>query len=202
MENKSSWINHFEKVKESKLTASTTLVKAIDFFEKENIHFNLACDLGCGTGLDTIALIEKGWSVIAIDNQEKALQDLVKTIPEYAIANVFLLKGNFEEITLPSVLLLNASFSLPFCHPNNFSLLWQKISEAILPNGRFAGHFFGINDSWSNDTNKTFHTKDEVLQLFVGFEIEYFQEIEKVGKTIDGNEKKWHVFHVVSKKRR
>jgi SAM-dependent methyltransferase len=199
MEN-NNWKNYFEIIQKKEFNASTTLIKAIDLFKKENIDFTIACDLGCGTGIDTIELLQNGWSVIAIDNQKKALDALRKALPEFAIASVFLVEGDFQNLNLPTVSLLNASFSLPFCSPEKFSLVWKKIVDAIVPNGRFAGHFFGVNDSWSSDITKTFHSKDEVMQLFVGFDIEYFQEIERIGKTIEGNEKKWHVFHVVSKK--
>lgn len=98
------------------------------------------------------------------------------------------------------MLLVNACFSLPFCHPENFDSLWKKIVESIFPNGRFAGHFFGINDSWATDPEKTFHKKEQILNLFTGFELDFFEEIEKAGKSIDGKEKNWHVFHNCSKK--
>ncbi|MBS7232427.1 class I SAM-dependent methyltransferase [Flavobacterium psychroterrae] len=196
----SSWKKHYQKIQEKKLSASATLVKAIALFDKEKVDLPMACDLGCGTGIDTIALIEKGWEVIAIDNQKQAIEELRNGIPVEYSSKLILIKADFEVITLPNVLLVNACFSLPFCHPENFNVLWQKIIQSILPNGRFAGHFFGVNDSWASDPEKTFHSKEQILNLFAGFELEYFEEVEKAGKSIDGKEKNWHVFHIVSKK--
>lgn len=107
--------------------------------------------------------------------------------------------GSWDKIQLLSTSLVNASFSLPFCRPEKFNILWKKVAQSILPGGRFAGHFFGVNDSWAGDTEKTFHTKEDVLDLFKEFKIEYFEEVEKDGKTLGGKEKHWHVFHVVAK---
>ena len=149
---------------------------------------------------ESFFLLENKWEVIAIDNQIQAITQLKTNISEKHIAKLTVITGDFEIIKLPKVLLVNACFSLPFCHPENFDSLWKKIVESILPNGRFAGHFFGIKDSWANDPEKTFHTKEQILNLFTGFELDYFEEVEKVGKSIDGKEKNWHLFHIVAKK--
>jgi hypothetical protein len=55
----------------------------------------------------------------------------------------------------------------------------QRITQAISVGGRFAGHFFGPEDSWSKDDSMTFLTKKEVLQFFAdSFVIEHFEEKE------------------------
>lgn len=196
----SSWEKHYQKVQEKNLAPSATLAKAMDLFDEEKIDFLIATDLGCGTGIDSIALIKSGWKVIAIDKQTQAIEELKKNVPDQYATKLSIITGDFESISLSNVLLVNASFSLPFSRPENFSALWKKIVESILPKGRFAGHFFGVNDSWATDSEKTFHTKKQILNLFTEFDIEYFEEIEKAGKTIAGEEKKWHVFHIVAKK--
>ena len=45
-----------------------------------------------------------------------------------------------------------------------------------------------------------FLSKEQVLQLFDGFEIIYFQEIECDGKTGLGKMKHWHIFDVIAMK--
>ncbi|MDR7211434.1 class I SAM-dependent methyltransferase [Flavobacterium piscis] len=197
----SNWEKHYQKVQEKNLTPSATLVKAMDLFDEEKIDYLVASDLGCGTGVDTIALIKSGWEVIAIDRQTQSIEELKKNAPEKYATKLSIITGDFESVSLPDVSLVNASFSLPFCHPENFNSLWKKVVHSILPNGRFTGHFFGVNDSWSTDPNKTFHTKEQVLNLFTEFDLEYFEEVEKAGRTILGEEKNWHVFHIVSKKK-
>ena len=171
----------------------------MELFDSETENRQKASDLGCGTGIDTLALLESGWEVISIDAEAEAIEQLKKNIPDTHTPQLRTIHGSFEEIHLPSVQLVNASFSLPFCCPENFGVLWEKVRNSILPQGRFAGHFFGIKDSWSTDPDKTFLTKEQVLNLFNGFNIEYLEELEKNGKTIGGKEKHWHVFHVVAK---
>jgi tellurite methyltransferase len=195
-----SWEKHYQKVQEKKLPASITVAKAMKLFDKEKGHVRIASDLGCGTGIDTIALLKGGWAVFSIDKQTEAIEQLNGNVPEEYKQQLRIITGNFEDIRLPNVYLVNASFSLPFCRSENFASLWEKVLQSILPSGRFAGHFFGTKDSWATDPEKTFHTKEQVLNLFAGFEIEYFEEVEEEGKTIGGRQKYWHVFHVVSKR--
>ena len=47
----------------------------------------------------------------------------------------------------------------------------------------------------------TFHSKNDIEFLFSDFKVEAFKEVNKVGKTISGKEKHWHVFHVVARKK-
>lgn len=76
----------------------------------------------------------------------------------------------------------------------------QRITQAISVGGRFSGHFFGPEDSWSTKDSMTFLTKDEVLRFFSSsFVIEYFEEKEWDG--VSGSEAKhWHKFEIVAKK--
>ena len=76
----------------------------------------------------------------------------------------------------------------------------QRIIQAISIGGRFAGHFFGPQDSWSKDDSMTFLTKNQVLQFFAdSFVIEHFEENEWDGISSLGA-KHWHVFDIVAKK--
>ena len=46
-----------------------------------------------------------------------------------------------------------------------------------------------------------FLSKEQVLQLFDAFEIIYFEEIEKDGKTSLGKMKHWHLYEIIAKKK-
>ena len=72
----------------------------------------------------------------------------------------------------------------------------------FLKNGYFVGNFFGLNDSWAKIKKEmVFLSKEQILDLFKNsFEIIYFNEIEKDGKTGLGNLKHWHVYNVIAKK--
>jgi tellurite methyltransferase len=108
--------------------------------------------------------------------------------------------ATFEEVSLPSADLIHASFSLPFCPPEYFQAFWAKIMNAIKSGGRFAGHFFGIRDSWANDPDMTFHTEEQVRAMLDSFEIESFHEQDENGTSSNGP-KHWHVFTVIARKK-
>ncbi len=108
----------------------------------------------------------------------------------------------FSDIILPdNGYLINASFSLPFCSPEDFPECWQKNIDHLAIGGRFAGQLFGDKDEWASDPSRTFHTQQQMLHLFKeNFVIEYLQVEEGLLPTAAGPMKHWHVYHVVAKK--
>ena len=158
-----------------------------------------AIDLGCGDGTESAVLLSRGWHVLAVDAEPAAIQHLLAKVPEAEQVNLQTQVAKFEEITLPNADLVHASLSLPFCHPDHFPALWQKITRVIKPGGRFAGHFFGVHDSWANKEHMTFHTEAQVRALLENFEIESFHEMDEDGPAASGPEH-WHVFTVIARK--
>lgn len=159
-----------------------------------------AIDLGCGDGTESTVLLARGWNVLAIDAEPAAISHLMtKVAPEHQ-AQLQTQVATFEEVALSPADLVFASFSIPFCHPQHFGMLWQKIVNALTPGGRFAGQFFGVRDSWADTPTMTFHTEEEVRAMLEGFDIEFFHEEDEDGYSTVGP-KHWHVFTVVAKKR-
>ena len=71
----------------------------------------------------------------------------------------------------------------------------------MLKEGYFVGNFFGVNDEWKKTkVEMTFLTKLQVIELFKGFKIIEFKEVEKDDFTGLGNMKHWHIFNVIAKK--
>jgi hypothetical protein len=95
--------------------------------------------------------------------------------------------------------LVFASFSLPFCRPDAFPTLWERLRSCLRPGGRFVGELFGDRDSWASDPEMTFHDIDAAKTLFHGLEVETFEEEEEDGDAFDGP-KHWHVFHVIARR--
>ena len=172
-----------------------TLIDAAERFEAPGF----AVDLGAGTGRDTAELLRRGWRVLAIDREFEAigrLRDLVGTDPDRLHTRVY----RFEEADWPVCDLLNASFALPFCSPAEFPRLWGRIVESIVPGGRFSGQLFGDRDEWAR-TGIVVHTRAEVEALLEPFEVESLEEFEGEAQTVVGKPKRWHVFHIVARKR-
>lgn len=107
----------------------------------------------------------------------------------------------FESLTsLPPANLINASYSLPFMNLVNFYKLWAIILILLHSGARFAGSFFGNHDSWNTKADMTLFSREEILNLFALFKIEFFEEEEQEGTDSEGNIKHWHIFHIVAKK--
>jgi len=160
-----------------------------------------AVDLGCGDGRDTVELLRRGWQVLAIDGEAEAIARLLGR-PDINPGRLQIQTQRFETLTLPSDLdLINASFCLPFCPPDEFPWLWQTIVRSLKIGGRFCGQLFGDHDSWAGYSNMTHFTRSQLETLLQPLEIEWFQEEDHLGTTAIGEEKHWHIFHIVARKK-
>jgi SAM-dependent methyltransferase len=189
-----------------------TLLHALEHFEREPSGDRFAIDLGCGTGRDTAELLRRGWRVLAVDSQAEALEQLVARLePGVDTGRLETLQSRFEDAAWPEADLVTSSFALPFCDPERFPSVWERITESLRPGGRFCGQLFGDRDEWaarppeafagtSSPPAITFHTRAEVEDLLSGLEVEYLREIDEDGQTAVGDRKRWHHFHIVARK--
>ena len=195
------WHAYFERIEGR--PPRQTAIDAMNAFEADRTADEgaLAIDLACGSGIDAMELLRRGWRVLAIDASEEALARL-RARPEADVAGNRLrtVRCRFEDVELPPCPLLNASFALPFCPPGVFESLWAKIEAAVVPGGRFAGQFFGDRDSWAGETDLTCLSRDGVIGLFDGWVLESLREEDRAS-THAAYPKHWHVFHVVARKR-
>jgi SAM-dependent methyltransferase len=158
-----------------------------------------ADDLGCGTGIETRAILERGWSVFATDRQQEAVRRTAERMPPEVADRLRTHVGAMEDVELPPADLVWASFSLFFCDPARFPDVWSKVTGAIRPGGRFAGQLLGERDTWARQLDEiSSFSIDRARALFEGFDVERFDEEEKEDEP---GPKWWHVFHVVARKR-
>ena len=180
-----------------------TLLVALARFEAEQSadEVRFAVDLGCGDGRDTVELLRRGWRVLGIDGEKEAIARLLSR-PDINLEHLQTQVMCFEELILPEAVdLVNASFSLPFCPPEHFPRLWEKITSSLRSGGRFCGQLFGDRDSWAIYSSMNLHTREQVEVLLQPFEVELLQEDDHLGKTALGEEKHWHIFQIVARKR-
>jgi tellurite methyltransferase len=158
-----------------------------------------AIDLGCGDGTETAFMLKQGWQVLAIDGEPTAIDYLLTKVSISEKALLQTQTARFEDVSLLPADLIYASYSLPFCAPEHFDVLWKKIVDNLKPNGRFAGEFFGVRDTWADNPDMTFHTEEQLRTRLSPLEIEVFREHEDDGQSAVGP-KHWHVFTVIAKK--
>lgn len=170
------------------------------FIDKIKCNPGNAIDLGCGAGNDSVYLIKNKWNVLAVDRED--VEDrIVNRLNDDDIKRFRFKRQSFEEVELEKNDLIVANYSLPFCNKDKFGELWNKIKGSILDNGYFVGNFFGVNDSWSvTKPQMLFLSKEQVIELFDGFEIVFFEEIEKDSLTALGKLKHLHFFNVIARK--
>jgi trans-aconitate methyltransferase len=156
-----------------------------------------ALDLGCGSGVETRALVEAGWRVTAVDADEtmpSRLEDLVAT------GAVVTVVGDLREVDFPPATLVHSSYALPFVPPADFPTVWARVRACLRLDGWIAVDLFGVRDSWRGSTPLTFHDRAAVHRLMTGLQIVHLDEEEREGVAFGGEPKHWHLFHVVARR--
>jgi SAM-dependent methyltransferase len=157
-----------------------------------------AVDLGCGSGIDTLAMLARGWTVLAADAEQEAIERLRSRITPALRQRLTAVVSPMEDVVIPPSDLVWAGYSTFFCPPDRFPAVWSRIRSAVRPSGRFAGQILGDRDTWAGDDATTWFTRDGAQALFDGWTIERFDEEDEDGEACSGP-KHWHVFHVVAR---
>lgn len=159
-----------------------------------------AVDLGCGEGRDTIELLRRGWSVLALDAEPSAIAGLAARNDLPASGGLETRVARFEDAVLPAADLINASFALFFCVPGAFPPLWDKVIASLRPGGRFAGQLLGHRDSWVGRRRVVVHDDAAIAALLKGLTVEMHEIEETDSVTPRGEAKHWHLHHLVLRK--
>jgi tellurite methyltransferase len=206
-----TWTRYYDAVGDE---PRETLLHALNRFEREPGRGDepFAVDLGCGSGRDTVELLGRGWRVLAIDSEPDGIDRLERRAAgSGGAARLETLVASYEDAVWPSSDLVNSSYALPFCPPDCFDAVWSRIVSSLCPGGRFCGQLFGDRDEWASRSRASerdwasppgmsFHSREDVLSLLDGLEVEHFHEVDEDGSTAVGDAKHWHLFHIVARK--
>lgn len=186
-----TWSDYYEKNEARE--PRDALLGVLDLYDRPG----RAVDLGCGSGIDTLAMLHRGWRVVAIDAESEAIRRLRDRVPSELADRLETRVTPMEDVDLPSADLLHASFSLFFCDPDRFPDVWRRITGSLAGGGRFVGELLGDLDTWAPEDDISAFTESEARALFDGWTIERFEVEEEDGEACDGP-KHWHVFHAVA----
>lgn len=195
--NQTNWEPYLEDSK-NEVEPGIALVKAMEKWSKENPgQVGFAVDLGAGTGRDTLYLLKKGWHVLAIDLEEKAIEIIKSRLSEEEASRLSTQVASFEEMELPSVCdIINARNALSYCDPDAFPNVWEKIVNCIAPGGCFSGTFFGDRAIPISIPHAFSLNREELLHLFrEHFDIIFFDEQDRKGQGW-----RWHMFYITAQK--
>jgi SAM-dependent methyltransferase len=171
-----------------------------EFIDPELREGQIALELGCGAGAGVEHLVGQGLKVIAVDQEPEALAMTRERVNDHP--DVHLVRAQFQDLGLDaeSLDVIIAGFSIFFLRSWEFGQVWQRLLKALRPGGIFAGQLLGVNDDW-RDEGVTTHTLAEVQSLLHPFDVIHLEEVERDGRTITGQNKHWHIFHLVARKR-
>ena len=148
-------------------------------------------DLGCGTGNDTLYLIDKGKKVISCDQSPKAIESIIKNFPEVYDAKCFnMLDGfPFEDDSFDIVI---ADLSLHYFREDDTRKILREINRILINGGHLIFRVNSVNDVnhgagqgeqiehhlFENESHtiKRFFDEDDIRDFFRDFEMEFLNE--------------------------
>ncbi|MBX3355896.1 MAG: class I SAM-dependent methyltransferase [Phycisphaeraceae bacterium] len=166
-----------------------------------------ALDLGCGLGQEAEFLLSSGWRVVATDASARMLAATRARAERLAaLDRLELVHAPFENTPLPVAAfhLVHAGFALPFCPEHHFEALWARLAASLAPGGLFVGQLFGPRDQFvveSDPGTMSAHTAVDLPRLFESFDLLAHEEVEREGEPLPGVRKRWHVHHLVARRR-
>lgn len=67
--------------------------------------------------------------------------------------------------------------------------------------GILFGNFLGKEDQWKMDKHKTFVDKKDILDMFKGFDIIYFDEQKFYKDSLVIKNKYWHIYNLIARRK-
>ena len=141
----------------------------------ENYSFKRIIDLGCGSGNDTLYLLDNGKEVIGIDaflNEEEILKRASHK------ESLELINDTFENVTLPKSDCILSLYALSFCKKDYFTDLMNKIYESLYDKGLLVANIFGERDDRHLDDDIITLNKEEILTILKLYDILKWDEYE------------------------
>jgi SAM-dependent methyltransferase len=158
-----------------------------------------AIEIGFGDGRETLALLEAGWLVLAIDAAPAAAEVLQSQVPAAVAGRLEIRSVPADEANLLPFDLLYAGYALPFLEPAAFTRFWAAARDLLRPGGFLVVNFFGTRDSWAGREGMSFIDVEAVRQLVDGLEVLALDEEDQDGNSFLGP-KHWHVFDVIARR--
>ena len=176
-------------------------VKGMAAVEAAGVTPGQAIEVGFGDGRETLALLDAGWRVLAIDPTPAAAEVLRSQVPAQVADRLEIRSVPAEDAGLVPFDLLYAGYALPFLAADAFARFWKAAIDQLRPGGLLVVNFFGPHDSWAGREGMRFIDEEAVRRLVGGLELLALDEEDRDGDSFLGP-KHWHVFDVVARRPR
>lgn len=159
-----------------------------------------AIDVGCGAGIETHALLERGWVVLGIDHDPMAAEFTASRLTDEQRSRLtFMTKGFADIADLPPSDLIHAAWALPYAG-RDLVRVWGVLVRALRPGGWIACELFGDRDSHASDPDVATLTRDEVAALTEPLDVVSLESVEQDSNSF-GGQHHYHVFTLIARKR-
>jgi SAM-dependent methyltransferase len=174
-------------------------VKGMALAGEAGIMPGQAVEIGFGDGTESLALLQAGWRVLAVDPTPQAADYLLEIAPPEAADRLEIRTAAAQAIELPPFDLLYAGYALSFLAPGDFRRFWTDVRSALRPGGVLIANVFGVRDTWAGDPYMTFVDRATVERMAAGLDILALDEEDQDGDSFVGR-KHWHVFDIVARR--
>lgn len=159
-----------------------------------------AVEIGFGDGTETLALLNAGWHVTAIDPTPAAAEGLRARVPAAGGDRLAIQTVLAQDAELPPFDLLYAGYALSYIEPGAFRPFLEIVRTRLRPGGFLVINIFGVRDTWASDPVMTFVDRAELDQLLDGLDVVEILEEDTDGDSFAGP-KHWHLFDVIARRR-
>ena len=178
--------------------------RAIDSLSERGVR-KVAVDLGCGISSTTFKLLERGWTVYAVDNSSLVLEALKQKVSQMKkkwiqekqliLVNASIEKFEYRE----KAHLIMANDALPYCDPIEIQNIFSKAKKALFSQGVLVCNLFphnGLLHDWviKSQFGAWLTTKNIVEALMKSMHFSSCSVTE--GRNLSGQKKQFHVVAV------
>lgn len=160
----------------------------------------------CESGQDPLFWAREGTTVSILDGTPHAVAITVFRLAQSGsldqLNTIYVCKMEAIPDDLGMYHAITGTAAFPFILPDQFRAMENKILSHVIPNGYFAGHFFGPEHEWAVQENMTFISLEDLDRLLKerDFEIVYIEKIKKTKETEYKGAVYWHKIRVIAKK--
>ncbi len=187
--------NYIKKTQEQPIPLE--LVSGVKLLKKKG----LALDLGCGPGNFSKYLMDKKFTVVAIDIAKSAIRSTKEKIGESPIILIEADLNTFPIIGKSDYNLILAWKSTSFLKKGNDIIKYKEIAKALANGGVFVFSVFGKDDGWVKSGEVQGITLNKLKVIFKGFEFSSVSEKKFHKASVLGEIKNWHFIQGVARKK-
>lgn len=177
-------------------TVSKLLLGAVPYVQRRG----RALDLGAGQLEDARAMLSAGFGeVIAVDSSAAS----ARSAKRIADPRFRFVRERFEtfSFTPGSYDLVHAKNALFFCDRERWPRVFEGIRECLAPGGILAADFLGPKDDWRESPEVLCLSRHAVQAMFADWDEIQRREWEFDEPTAGGEEKHWHYWKIIARKR-